>query len=156
NIRTMNLSGLGMSGPLDVNIGENQSSPQIVHFPAGITFDDIEVTDILLGSGNDRMDIAATSPGTFGAGNAVVTVLHGGGNTPVTTSGSMNFAANAITRTDGRSWSTLGFVVGQYARLTAPGVASGPYEIQSITGTQIVLRGASLGSVSGVAATLSV
>jgi hypothetical protein len=60
DIRPMNLSGFGMSTGLTIDISEAQlglDPDLIIDFPGGITFDDIEVTEILLGKGNDRLDI---------------------------------------------------------------------------------------------------
>jgi hypothetical protein len=82
----MNLSGLGMrpgvdgkSTTLTVDISDSPGVSDNVTFPGGITFDDIEITEVLLGQGNDQFFIDATSPGTTGASNHVVTVVHGGG-----------------------------------------------------------------------------
>jgi Ca2+-binding RTX toxin-like protein len=88
----INISGLGMrpgvdgkSTGMDVDISEN---PDVYHdwvtFPGGITFDDIEITEIMLGQGNDTFTIDATSAGTTGAEEFVVTVVHGGGNSYLT------------------------------------------------------------------------
>jgi hypothetical protein len=88
----INISGLGMrpdpatgmSTSLTVDISEAQDGSQPVEFFGGITFDDIEITEILLGQGNDSFNIDATSTGTPGAGGYVVTVVHGGGNAALT------------------------------------------------------------------------
>lgn len=86
----INLSGLGMrpgsdgrSTSLAVDISEAQDGSGNITIPGGITFDDIEITEVLLGQGNDTFNIDATSSGTPGASNHVVTVIHGGGNTEV-------------------------------------------------------------------------
>ncbi|MGC9326354.1 MAG: calcium-binding protein, partial [Candidatus Hinthialibacter sp.] len=86
-VRPINLSGLGMrpdgdgkSLSLNVDISEEQDGSNVITIPGGVTFDDIEITEILLGQGNDAMNIDATSTGTSGAGDYVVTVIHGGGN----------------------------------------------------------------------------
>ena len=71
----------GRSTDLVVDISEAQDGSGNITIPGGITFDDIEITEILLGQGNDQFNIAATSTGTPGATENVVTVLHGGGNT---------------------------------------------------------------------------
>ena len=88
SVRPVNLSGLGMrpgsdgrSTSLIVDTSEAQDGSGNITIPGGITFDDIEITEILLGQGNDQFHIAATSTGTPGAAGSVVTVLHGGGNT---------------------------------------------------------------------------
>ena len=80
DIRPTNLSGLGMSGDLIVDISEEQDGSGNTLFPGGITFDDIEVTEILLGQGNDTFTINDTNTGTPEAEEYVVTVVHGGGN----------------------------------------------------------------------------
>jgi Ca2+-binding RTX toxin-like protein len=84
----MNLSGLGMRPGADgmstnhtVDVSDAQDGSGNITFLGGITFDDIEITDIMLGQGNDAFSISATSAGTPGAGDKVVTVVHGGGNT---------------------------------------------------------------------------
>jgi Ca2+-binding RTX toxin-like protein len=81
NVRPINLSGLGMGTGLTVDISEAQDGSMERTFPGGITFDDIEITEVMLGQGNDTFNIAATSTGTPGAGDYGVTVVHGGGNT---------------------------------------------------------------------------
>ncbi len=70
----------GMGGPLQVDVSEAQDGSEIVGFEGGITFDDIEVTEVLLGEGNDTFTVDATSAGTPGAEDLVVTAIHGGGN----------------------------------------------------------------------------
>jgi Ca2+-binding RTX toxin-like protein len=88
NIQPINLSGLGMhadpitglSTDLTIDISEEQDGRGNITFPGGITFDDIEVTEILLGQGNDTFIINDTSTGTPEAGEYVVTIVHGGGN----------------------------------------------------------------------------
>jgi Ca2+-binding RTX toxin-like protein len=93
----INITGLGMnpgedgrSKSLTVDISDEQlgdvpgNQDNLITFLGGITFDDIEITEIMLGQGNDTFTIAATSDGTQGAGDNVVTVVHGGGNTILT------------------------------------------------------------------------
>jgi Ca2+-binding RTX toxin-like protein len=87
----INISGLGMRPGLDgrstsltVDISEDQGGSNLVTFWGGITFDDIEITEIMLGQGNDTFTIDATSAGTPGAEGFVVTVVHGGGNSYLT------------------------------------------------------------------------
>jgi Ca2+-binding RTX toxin-like protein len=87
----INITGLGMNPDADgrsksliVDISEEQNGSEEYEFLGGITFDDIEITEIMLGQGNDTFTIAATSDGTPGAGDNVVTVVHGGGNTILT------------------------------------------------------------------------
>ena len=75
----------GMSRPLSVDISDAQDGSGVVDFPGGITFDDIEITEILLGQGNDTLTVNATSQGTPGAEDKIVTVIHGGGNSMLNT-----------------------------------------------------------------------
>ena len=51
----------------------------------------------------------ATVPGSHGG----ITVIHGGGNAPLTITGGMVGGSGSVTRTDGLAWSADGFVVGQ-------------------------------------------
>src|SRR5690606_33376506 len=74
DVRPINLSGLGMrpgtdgrSTDLVIDISEAQDGSGNITIPGGITFDDIEITEVLLGQGNDTWNIAATSAGTPGA-----------------------------------------------------------------------------------------
>jgi hypothetical protein len=72
-----NLSGLGISGPLMQNIGTD-SSPQFITILGGITYQDVEILDVLLGQGNDNLTVNSTlTPDntTFGG----ITLIHGGG-----------------------------------------------------------------------------
>src|SRR5205085_10708499 len=88
NVHPINLSGLGMrpgadgrSTNLIVDISEAQDGSGNTPFPGGITFDDIEITEVVLGQDTDTFNIADTSTGTPGASSNLVTVVHGGGNT---------------------------------------------------------------------------
>jgi hypothetical protein len=83
----INLSGLGMNAGADgkskdltVDISDLGDGSSLITIPGGITFDDIEITEVMLGQGNDTMTVSATSTGTSGVGFNVVTILHGGGN----------------------------------------------------------------------------
>ncbi|EMI55710.1 calcium-binding protein [Rhodopirellula sallentina] len=71
-----NISGLGM-GTTPVTIEGEDGEPDTT-LPAGINYSDLEVVEILLGSGNDNILVNSTSPGT-------ITVIHGGGNTELGT-----------------------------------------------------------------------
>jgi hypothetical protein len=66
-----NLSGLGMGGEFTVNTGTTEE-PDWVTFAGGITFYDIEIMEILLGSGHDTFTIEDTAA-------RAITVVHGGG-----------------------------------------------------------------------------
>jgi hypothetical protein len=64
-----------------VDISEEQDGSGRIEIPGGITFDDIEVTELLLGQGNDVAAHQRHEPaGTPGASDKIVTVVHGGGN----------------------------------------------------------------------------
>ena len=72
-----NLSGLGITGPLTQDIG-TPGHPQLLTIPGGITYQDVEVLDVLLGQGNDTLNVNSTlTPDntTFGG----ITLIHGGG-----------------------------------------------------------------------------
>lgn len=73
----LNLSGLGMGGPLTLDLGTADPSDDI-SLAGGITLDDTEILEVLLGQGNDRLDIEATLRTTAQHGG--LTVVHGGGN----------------------------------------------------------------------------
>jgi Ca2+-binding RTX toxin-like protein len=73
-----------MAGSTTFDVSEAQDGSQPITVEGGITFDDIEVTEVLLGSGNDQFLVEATSTGTPGAADSVITLIHGGGNTAVT------------------------------------------------------------------------
>jgi Ca2+-binding RTX toxin-like protein len=150
DIRPMNLSGFGMSTGLTIDISEAQlglDPDLIIDFPGGITFDDIEVTEILLGKGNDRLDIVDSNTGTPGAENFLITVVHGGGNTQVVSSGPMSFTGNAtagtttITRVDGLDWLQLSFRTGRHVRVEGATENAGLYEIVDVRDDQLVVAG---------------
>ncbi|MEL7400685.1 MAG: hypothetical protein AAFN68_08965, partial [Pseudomonadota bacterium] len=79
----LNLSGLGMGGEQTFDLSEAQDNAKLLTIEGGITIDDIEVTEVMLGSGNDTFQVDATSAGTPGAEESVITVIHGGGNSEV-------------------------------------------------------------------------
>ncbi|MEL6816649.1 MAG: hypothetical protein AAFP03_17860, partial [Cyanobacteria bacterium J06598_3] len=79
----LNLSGLGMGGEQTFDLSEAQDNSKLLTIEGGITIDDIEVTEVMLGSGNDTFQVDATSAGTPGAEASVITVIHGGGNSEV-------------------------------------------------------------------------
>ena len=49
-----NLSGLGIAGPITQDVG-NPGQPQLVTTPGGITYQDVEILDVLLGQGDDTL-----------------------------------------------------------------------------------------------------
>src|SRR5581483_10129866 len=71
-----NLSGLGSAGPLTQNIG-TAGNPQFITIPGGITYQDVEILDVLLGVGNDTFTVNSTmTPDGIQGG---ITIIHGGG-----------------------------------------------------------------------------
>ncbi|PTE19757.1 hypothetical protein C5F48_21180, partial [Cereibacter changlensis JA139] len=67
-----NLSGFGMGAAgLTLNMGSDLD-PTYVTYAAGISYAEFEVVELMLGSGDDRLDIASTAKGAL-------TVIHGGG-----------------------------------------------------------------------------
>ncbi len=74
----INISGLGMSGDLTFDLDTPDSADDLT-FAGGITFRDVEVTEVLLGQGNDDLTVNATL--TTSAAHGGLTVVHGGGNT---------------------------------------------------------------------------
>ncbi|MBW8382048.1 MAG: hypothetical protein K0M69_05950, partial [Youngiibacter sp.] len=66
-----NLSGLGMGGDLPVNEGTVEV-PIIKMHKGGVTYTNMEILEIMLGSGNDNFTITDTAGGTM-------TAVHGGG-----------------------------------------------------------------------------
>jgi hypothetical protein len=62
-----NISGLGMGSDLDVDLGKN-----IFTVPGGISYQDVEIVDVRLGSADDTFIVESTSDG-------VLTIVHGGG-----------------------------------------------------------------------------
>ncbi|KPJ80692.1 MAG: hypothetical protein AMJ58_07790, partial [Gammaproteobacteria bacterium SG8_30] len=150
SIRPMILSGPSLSQGLDVDISIAQDGTdpdQIIHFEGGIVFDDIEVTDILLGRGNDRIEVLASNTGTPGAEDLLVTVVHGGGNTEIATTTALSFSRNeadgktTLTRDDLETWG-VGYKPGLYLRILGDDTQNaGYYEILDVSGPAITLKG---------------
>ena len=100
------LSGFGMVEPLTFG-----SSPST-----------IEVLNILLGSGNDRLRIEGTLiQATPVAVHGSITAVHGGGNSPLQVSGQITLAGITLTRGDGLSWTDDGFAAGQVVSISGIG-----------------------------------
>ena len=70
------ISGLGMSTDLTLNTG-TAGSPVLVTYPGGITYRDLEIVEVLLGTGNDQFAIQSTLTTTAVHGG--ITAVHGGG-----------------------------------------------------------------------------
>ena len=78
-----NLSGLGMGGALALDMGSS-AKPDLRQFDGGITFHGVEVVDVLLGQGNDKLTITGTVKDTLtvvqgGGGDDTLVVTGGGG-----------------------------------------------------------------------------
>ena len=65
------LTGFDMGGDLTVNQG-TPSAPNLVTFGGGITYANFEIAEVLLGKGNETLDISATT-------DEAITAVHGGG-----------------------------------------------------------------------------
>ena len=168
------ISGLGMAGPLTLGSGGMFGEPETV--AGGISYGvvrvdpltgvistdssttTIEVLNLLLGKGNDRLTVTSTMVPGIDASTGVVanhggiTTVHGGGNSLLAVKGTFDLAGSSVTRTDGVSWASAGFAPGQL--VTISGVA-GTFTVVSITGATLVLS-ASTGNAAGVAATVAV
>ncbi|MCP4887379.1 MAG: hypothetical protein GY904_12290, partial [Planctomycetaceae bacterium] len=80
------LSGLEMGGDLTLEAG----TPDEKKFAGGITYDQFEVIDILLGNGNDIFNIEGTA-------DDAITVVHGGGGSDtITVNGSNDTGTGAL------------------------------------------------------------
>ncbi len=76
-----NLSGLGMSGPLQSDIGVG-GAHDLRSFDGGITYHSVSIVDVMLGFGNDTFIVNSTTAGSItaiqGGGNSLVSDGHGG------------------------------------------------------------------------------
>ena len=146
------LQGLGMAGDLDFGGPTAFGEPTV--FPGGISFGvididadgnwvtdasttTIEVLNVLLGSGNDRLLVQSTLvPADEGGAPAVhggITLIHGGGNSYVLLEDAEvavvdRAGGDALVRLDGVSWADAGFAVGQRIVVVA-GPNAGTYDI---------------------------
>ena len=126
----------------------------------------IEVLNVMLGEGNDALDIHGTLvPGpdhdpltgleTQAANHGGITAVHGGGNAMVQVNGQFKFnsTSGALSRVDGLSWATYGLAVGQRVVLSTPSGAAaftvtGFGDQPGGTGSVMLLAGASGGAVT--------
>ena len=132
-----NINGLDMGGDLQIDFGEI-GDPNIKNFHGGITYHGLETVEIMLGQGNDHFEVKTTI-------DESVTVIHGGGNSPIQHSSDLSFASgNEISRLSG-NWIEEGFVEGQRVEVmevnAATGLAAnnGTFEIISLTNTVLTL-----------------
>ncbi|HZK06225.1 MAG TPA: hypothetical protein VFC82_10350 [Actinomycetaceae bacterium] len=135
-LTSTNLSGFGMGGDL-VFTGSNPFGDP-VSYAGGISFGtaagtSIEVLNLLLGEGNDTLDIQGTLNPAFA----------------VSSSGAFNYSGTTITREGPVSWSDFGFLPGQL--LTISGVA-GSWVITGISkdGLTLTVDAALPDSITGV------
>ncbi|MEY2518223.1 MAG: large repetitive protein, partial [bacterium] len=158
------LSGLNMSGPLDFSAlipgGGTMPFGDPVSYPGGISFgtitfvggkfvtdaatSTIEVLNVLLGEGNDQLTIASTLVGGPDPSTGIVavhggiTTVHGGGNSRLEVRGNFTVAGANVTRTDGVSWASAGFAVGQ--QVTIAGAPAGT--VTALSGSAMTLSSA--------------
>src|SRR5262249_33192563 len=126
----------------------------------------IEVANLLLGEGNDHVNITSTLvPALELANNGTptaafqggLTLVHGGGNSPLRVQGTFNVTggvgANQILRTDGLNWADDEFALGQ--QVTISGVA-GTRTVTAVNGSTLTVDGAALASGLGLSRTVAV
>lgn len=123
--------------PGGISYGSIVVDPVTGQINQGNTESTVEVVNIMLGQGNDRLDILSTlvpgpdhnADGSLGsvATHGGITTVHGGGNALISRSGVFDVAPGAITRADGLSWIKAGFAVGQQITLT--GDFAGSYTV---------------------------
>ena len=66
-----NISGLGMGGSLTIDQGED-GIENLVTYAGGITYEGMDIVEVMLGRGNDIFTVDSTAEGT-------ITAIHGGG-----------------------------------------------------------------------------
>jgi hypothetical protein len=106
----------------------------------------IEVLNVLLGSGNDDLTIHSTltpgpdtnPDGSVGqvANHGGLTVVHGGGNRPLTNEPEVSIQPGTgvtdphrLTRTDGHHWGELGFAIGQTVAILVADEVAGTWTV---------------------------
>jgi Ca2+-binding RTX toxin-like protein len=187
-LTSTSLTGLNMGTGLDFRelLGITQFPfGEQGYFPGGISYGSItigpdgeiatdsgkttiEVLNILLGQGNDHLEILSTlipgpdfssggSPGQV-AIHGGLTVVHGGGNSLLQVTGSFDVDSDRIVRRDGLSWQAAGFVIGQ--AVTVPGggtrVIAGFADSGYGAGSALLLAGDPLVQGQAVAGTVGV
>ncbi|MGD8331142.1 MAG: calcium-binding protein, partial [Acidobacteriota bacterium] len=123
------------------DISDAQDGSELVTFPGGITFDDIEVTEIMLGVGNDEFVIHDTSHGTEGAGERLVTAIHGGGNSLFQVRNELTLDGSLVTRADGGDWGDM-YSIGDFVRIETVDSDYGVFEVTGIDGDELTLASA--------------
>ncbi|MCA1841353.1 MAG: hypothetical protein LC723_13695, partial [Actinobacteria bacterium] len=133
------------------------------------TLSTVEVVNIMMGAGNDHLNIQSTLQpgGDFNpitgmrgelAHHGGITAVHAGGNALQKVKGNFETAAGQITRKDGLAWTKYGFAIGQQVTLpngssyTVTGFA--PAGIYGTGDTMLIAGGPALsaGTLSGVVA----
>jgi Ca2+-binding RTX toxin-like protein len=180
------ITGLGMnSTPLDFSAlvassGGAMPFGEPTTFPAGISYGaivvnpltgafdptaaytTIEVLNLLLGQGNDHLDITSTlvpgpdhnADGSLGsvAVHGGITTVHGGGNSLIQVIGTFSRpSATTLRRNDGVSWASAGFVVGQV--LTVNGTVVGT--VSALSGDTLTITGGSFAAAGYTGATVA-
>ncbi|HEV8460189.1 MAG TPA: Calx-beta domain-containing protein [Gaiellaceae bacterium] len=198
NLTSTALTGLNMGTDLDFTALCGGTCPfnEPGKYPGGISYGSIsidsvthvfttssnlstiEIVNVMLGQGNDKLTIASTLQpgGDFNpitglrgelAHHGGITAVHGGGNQPLRVDGTFTIAAATpdaagslfkLTRNDGLPWARYGFVVGQQITLpdghsyTITGVASsyvrGPGDTLLLGGVAQVEAPAQAGEVA--------
>jgi Ca2+-binding RTX toxin-like protein len=171
------LTGFGMSTGLTFPSATAFGEPAT--FPGGISFGTIatdpatgriltdatrttiEVLNVLLGQGNDRLTIASTlvpgpDPQTgVPSDHGGITAVHGGGNALLQVTGTFDLGVgNALTRTDGGSWADAGFAPGQ--QIVISGGFGGTFTVDADAGATLTLAGAPLAPASALVGTVAV
>lgn len=117
------------SFPGGISYGTIQVNPSTGQISQGNTNSTVEVVNVMLGQGNDRLDILSTllpgpdynADGSVGvvAAHGGITTVHGGGNLALSYTGSFKTTGNSIARLDGLSWEKSGFAIGQQVQIGA-------------------------------------
>ena len=86
---TANISGINMGASLILKAGTS-GQPNNVTFDAGISYGDVQVVNVMLGSGNDTFTVNTTTPGS------ITLVQGGGGNNDLIANASVSNSALAL------------------------------------------------------------
>ena len=132
------LTGLGMRS--SVQIGTQT-------LDGGITYADLEVLEIFLGKGNDTFTVEGTAA-PRADGTITSTILHGGGNSLLEVSGTLDFATPtpgelSIMRPNALDWDAAFFdaldVPANKVRLTVNELLIGDFAVLSVVGDTLIL-----------------
>ncbi|MEH6586717.1 MAG: hypothetical protein V7720_09160, partial [Halioglobus sp.] len=141
------LTGFHMAAELDFDQPTAFGEPGII--PGGITYGDpdtgtteIEIFNLYLGAGNNRLDITDTLH--TDAAHGGLTTVHGGGNTPLSIEGRMSVTeafsgGYSITRLDELRWERAQFLVGQLVRIGS-GETAPIGEITAVSGSTLNVK----------------